>query len=192
MVVQVNKCQLSFVEGSRHAHPGFFFAFVHTEVIQATKRRETHTDLRAADLGSYCVNGFQQEALTVGNGATVLVCPSVQCAAQELVEEEAVGCHDFDTVKAGVHGHPCGLHEVSDDAFHFFSFQRTWSAGLYRARFARFDPGIHRGVQRRHRARGDWRHAVYRGVGHTAYVPELRKNLPAFGVHRVSHFAPAW
>ena len=133
LVVQMNKCQLSLVEGSRHTHPSFFFAFVHTEVIEATKRREAHTDLRSADFSSNRVNGFQQEALTVGDGATVLVCPSVKCAAQELVEEEAVGCHDFDTVKAGVDGHPCGLHEVSDDALHFFSLQGAWCARLNRA-----------------------------------------------------------
>ncbi|MOA64453.1 hypothetical protein D3C78_1905090 [compost metagenome] len=82
----MNERQFAVIEGSRHAHPSFFFAFVHTEVIQAAKRREPYTNLRTTDFGSNCVNGFQQETLAIGDGATVLVGTSVQGAAQELIE----------------------------------------------------------------------------------------------------------
>ena len=60
-------------------------------------------DAVATNLGSQRIEGFQQEALAIGDGTTVFVGASVQRTIEELLEQIAIGPVQLDAVEACVH-----------------------------------------------------------------------------------------
>jgi hypothetical protein len=110
----------------------------------------------------------------------------VGAVLQELVDQIAVGAVDFDAVEAGGLGANRALTELLDDLLDLVDLKRAGWRCLDPA-----IPGENEILDRNGRWR-QWRNAAgHRGVTLPANVPELQKDHAAFGVHGVSHLAPA-
>src|SRR5690242_8990338 len=77
-----------------------------SDVVERSKRRQTHSDaLGAPDWNDHFQN-FAEKARAILGRFAVIVRPDVGLRAQELVEQVAVSGMNFDAVEAGVHRVP--------------------------------------------------------------------------------------
>ncbi|MNN36999.1 hypothetical protein D3C81_1509200 [compost metagenome] len=144
------------VKSRGHARPRFSLAFEGLHVVDATKRGHANTYLVAANFSRDRVDGFQQQTLTVLDRPTILVGAGIELAAQELVEQERVGGHQFDAIEARIHRTTRRRGEVLNDTLDLIGGQGARLARQHRPFLARLDPCVdHRGgrrhVARRHR-----------------------------------------
>jgi len=111
----------------------------------------------------------------------------------ELVDQVTVGRMNFHAVKPGVQGIARRLGVLPDQFFDLQHAQRSRHRRLHQ--FADPRPGLDKGLgllglnsRRCHRCGAVRLQGV---VGHTAHMPQLGKDHPAFGMHRVGDLAPA-
>lgn len=93
--------------------------------------------------------------LAVPDGATVLVGALDERTAQELVEQEGVGCHSLRAVKAGSDCLLSRSYEIRDDTLDLLGGKRSGRAGRDRTFNAGGPPCIDRSIGGLSRARGD-------------------------------------
>ncbi|GBH19744.1 Superfamily II RNA helicase [Pseudomonas syringae pv. actinidiae] len=89
-------------------------------------RREVHAYTASAPDINHSVGHFQQQASTIFQRPTVLVCALVGAGQQELFKQVAVCAVHFHAVKACCLGVFCTDSIGLDDVTDFSQFQRTW------------------------------------------------------------------
>ncbi|MNE84932.1 hypothetical protein D3C80_1818760 [compost metagenome] len=84
------------------------------------ERRQAHTGALGADLQGNGRSHFEQKACAVVARATVVVFTQVGGGAQELVDQIAVACMDFNTIETGCDGIVSGPAVVLDHRIDVF------------------------------------------------------------------------
>jgi hypothetical protein len=157
------------------------------EAAQIAMRRETHRDAILADIVSHAVHHLEEQPRAVLDRTPVGVASLVAAILQELIEKEAIGSMNFDSVEPGCARVTRSLAEVGDDSRKLARFQRA--RGFIRQLLER------RGVSeagRRDRRRRDRQAAIgiVGGVRPTAVMDDLQHEPAAPGMHSLGDEPP--
>ena len=159
-------------------------------VVGGRHGRETDACAIATDLGHHGLHHFLQKAGAVLDVAAIGVVALVAAAAQELVDQVAVGRVHFHAIKAGGHRIARGVAVVLHDAGQLTCIERARLGGVHELGLAIDQQngfGFGGDGRGRHRRCAP---GLQAGVRDTAHVPQLHDDLAALGVHGVGHLFP--